>query len=219
MLGQEAFGNTDIVPGYSSFLFNQLLQRQFYNPNTLTINNINYNGNHHTTPVIYSSSVIATPAYPNNQYKNISIENVNINNTNNSNNTQIINHRSNGTTATTSITSSDRNKKIKISSVTSSPTLTTHYQSALFNQLLSSYQSPKESNNDNTIARPISIYPELDLLEIFGERELVARNRQRLKELLFSKKCNFGMPLYYIQLHQYITTRHQLSSITNMSPK
>lgn len=237
----------DIAPGYSSFLFNQLLQTQFYSVNN---GGLSINLNISNTTYI-NKAFINTNDFSNFQQDNVfnlhdpmeepKSTNANLKKeepiTQPPNISQSVGDETPPSQSDTGKTESEpttntekphtstisvNNSTINIqytkdSIIISSPKLTqinnctvnlggsngapippsppTRYQSTLFRLLLSQYSQNKDnafSSINFTSCYNMRIYPELNMLECFGERELVNRNRRRLKHLLYGKHCNMG---------------------------
>lgn len=71
--------------------------------------------------------------------------------------------------------------------------ISTKYTSSVFQQLIEEQQKKVGKIFDVQTRGYSAKYPEIDLLETFGEREVVRRNRKRLQEMLYDTKCNLDI--------------------------
>lgn len=183
--------SAEFVPGYSSFLFNQLLQTQFefnYSVNNggLSINiNLADGSRNYTNPInnaISSSLSHVISAGLKNSNDNITspklahtTKNVNKNNTNSnvkSNNVHNNNNKDNN------------DDKMQ-------------YESYIFQELISNQREQDKLMKQFEIpSKHIPMYPEIDLMEFFDEKELIRRNKKRLEELLYAPNCNLGIFIF-----------------------
>jgi hypothetical protein len=181
----------EFVPGYSSFLFNQLLQTQFYSVNHGGISiNLNLSGplspppsipdvnipravlvGEHITPLSpFHSPAHSGELLPPLQTKNNTQRNEPVNNGNNNNNNNVNNNNT---------------------------TTSTRYKSTVFQRAIAEQQKIYNRMFDINTRGYVNKYPEIDLLEFFGEREILKRNKRRLQAILYDTRCNIGIiPLF-----------------------
>lgn len=230
--------SSEFAPGYSSYLFNQLLQRQFYSTSTqpgfgisLNINNITFNTNNATSIREYT--------FINGENNNVSVQITGAG---------VVKQESKGQRAT-SPSSSQENinasvpnpgledgngqgidsvgpETVVVQNIDSgddsggdSPRLSLplRYRSALFQQLL----TQNDNKEDKIIEDVINLrtsgshklnYPVINLLEAFGETELIKKNKKRLQGFLYSKRCHKGVFKHqYTHFHHFFIKYHLIS--------
>lgn len=198
-LQSDLASSAEFVPGYSSFLFNQLLQTQFYSVNQggLSIN-INLADRNQSNPssvlpaksdgnVLSLSSIIAAEPHvitssptlahipPNSYTTPVTLNSQPIDNVNMKIKNEVNNVNSNNSNKNSNNNSS-----------------TTLYKSSVFQQLLATQKNPDNKYFEREVRFYEPIYPAIDLLEYFGEREVVELNKMRLQSLLYDDWCNLG---------------------------
>jgi hypothetical protein len=183
--------NGEFVPGYSSFLFNQLLQTQFYSVNH-GARSINLNI---AKPLSPSLSTI--PDHPNIPRAVLVEEHItpilsprllpqqNVNNTSNTSN------NTNNNSSNNDVHKNNKNANNNVNN-NNNNSIPTNYKSTVFQQALADQQKKYNRTFEREVRGHVPVYPEIDLLEFFGEREIVKRNRRRLQSTLYSTKCNLG---------------------------
>lgn len=191
--------SAEFVPGYSSFLFNQLLQSQFYTvsngglsininladrnySNTASNNNNNNNASVIAEPHVITSSptLSSTLAHNTTSTTHNNPQNVNRNNAQPVQNVNMIYEVHNN------IENNNR------------------YKSEVFQQVLSKQKDHDNTYFDNETRVHIPIYPELDLVAFFGEEELMYINKRRLQTLLYDSYCNIDILKLYSR--KYVPT-------------
>eukprot|EP00026_Physarum_polycephalum_P004733 Phypoly_transcript_04756.p1 GENE.Phypoly_transcript_04756~~Phypoly_transcript_04756.p1 ORF type:complete len:508 (+),score=75.92 Phypoly_transcript_04756:526-2049(+) len=184
----------EFVPGYSSFLFNQLLQTQFYSVNHGG-RSINLNLSNPLSPPL--STIPDHPNIPRAVLVEEHItpilsprlppQNVSVNNTsNNSNSKPNVNNNGNNNNSVNNSTNST----------------SAGYKSIVFQQALADQQKKYNRKFERDVRVHVPVYPEIDLLESFGEREIVRRNKRRLQSLLYSTRCN--LDVLRLQASKYV---------------
>lgn len=174
--------SAEFVPGYSSFLFNQLLQTQFYSVNHggLSINiNLDRN-NTNTLPTTKTDSNVSLSPLIAAEPHVITSSPTHAHRTTTSTNTQ--------TTSTVNNAKPVENVSMKkeVNSVQN------QYKSGVFQQVLAKQKDNYNKYFDNETRVHIPVYPEIDLEEFFGEKELIHMNKRRLQSLLYDSWCNLG---------------------------
>jgi hypothetical protein len=194
-LQQSDLVHEQFVPGYSSFLFNQLLQTQFYSVKhgglsinlNLTEVSHQYNANniHSDIPraVIIAESTNHTPSPPTPTTKSTPLNPPP--------------QSSAGTNENYTVNSNNSNKY--------------KYQSSLFQHLFSQHQNEYKELFEVETKPHIPLYPEIDLLAFFGQDGLTTRNKKRLQTLLYDKDCNIGNLTHHtILLHISFTNAYNM---------
>lgn len=180
--------SAEFVPGYSSFLFNQLLQTQFYSVNRggLSISrnltddkqiqyatNLPINNN-----VISLTSIIATEQ------------------------TNTLTHSFSSVSKSlpqTTITNVDKsNNNVENVQANNNSVNNGNYESQLFHDTITK-QRDQYNKQFEVHIKYTPMYPEINLLEFFGERELVKKNKKRLESLLYAPHCNIDILKLYSQ--------------------